>query len=662
MWTMTKAVAVATMALGLVLSGCTDDAAVRVTNNGTGNNLAVNNGGGTQVRTGRLMHVTPCDPNQTSCTVPLTFAAQADLNVKFIDGNGNPVVNRGVSFSTVDPVEAAGTVLRARNAVTNSQGVATVSINAGNTPGTAQVVVSVANEPAITPIRFTVAINSKDSAYYEVAFDRTGNAPISHVDVYLYRPNVTCEALAEDLARERDNNPATFPQLTAEFTRRGLVNADGTIPNVIFPDVRNGEAYTVAAKGYSLTNDEVEVTYGCKANNPAVANGLPVTVRVGLLDHFPLVTGTYNVVHSFDLRQGLPPSVRTVVDMIGRVVTDPGSFVVGCPPNPPDPSVCPPGSEGIIQILADFLPDGDLKNSILSFLNSNIANAVIRDLVNELFFTYFNTNAPDWLRTTRTITEDIYNTLKQFRVEGKMFFNEAPVARADQNGNLIYLLPDNSGRQLWNTLIFYWSRGCEGQPQSCRVYRIASNQLGTNASPIEGLFSGALLAHDKLEIFPHTLTFNYGTIILAVIERIALPEIFGPQINSIETLLTRFINCQTLSEQASSSTNVQTIVRNLCTNLLSQAAGSLRDYVNQNLVLQGNDHFRISTPDGQPCTIHQPANYVGNWPNKPLPYIEGMGKSEPVEMQCKWDVRLRFSQESQPTQMLGTFHGTRDGF
>src|SRR5690606_33886535 len=97
-----------------------------------------------------------------------------------------------------------------------------------------------------------------------------------------------------------------------------------------------------------------------------------------------------------------------------------GAGSAGCPPN---------GSEGLINILVDFLPDGQFAQTINDILGNNLVRNIVRDSINNLFQDWITSeNVPSWATNSVQLTQDIYETLSNFRVQGKIFFNEAPIA------------------------------------------------------------------------------------------------------------------------------------------------------------------------------------------------------------------------------------------
>lgn len=629
--------------------GDTDPAPIQSDNNARPDN----NGQVEPPTDSKLLHVTPCKSEESVCVVSLGVGANSELNVKLVDSNNKPVKDAAVKFELVASSTPAGIQLGSVNSFTNSEGIATVSMKAGNDPitavGISDVIVSV-KDPDIKKLRFTVSINAKDSANYQINPSHTGTALFSKVDALLFESDYTCTQLSDILALN-----GSLP--TALNNRRGSVDGDRTILPIVFPSQPNGSKYTVIVKGYSEANENVEVVYGCADNNPAIENGISVVVDVELFDHIPNLKGVFNVSHSFDLRDTLPENIRRIVDIIGRVATDPGSFIVGCNAGS---TGCPAaGSEGIINILADFLPDGTFSQTINDILSNNLVRGIVRDSINTLFNDWINSDSvPAWATNSVQLTQDIYETLRNFRVRGKIFFNEAPIA-AVEDGASIGVIPTNSGRQLWNTVIFKWSRGCTSQGSSCGDIPLTANQIGVSGSAIEGRFDGMVFNSDKLRINEHTLSLNYGLLLMAVIERVVLPAIFGSDVDSVDAMLENFIQCDKLLDPSNSLYNT---AKSLCTTLLTQASSSLRDYVGANLVYNGNERFLISTPVDSPCKLYQPTQYVGNtWQGSPLPYIQTLGEGDPKELQCKWEAKIKFSQGN-VTTMGGRFYGEREGF
>lgn len=601
---------------------------------------------------GKLLHLSPeCDPVQITCAAGVIMGTETEMRAQLVDENGDPVENALITFEkNFDGTELS---ISSNSAYTDAEGIARVTLRAGDSAGTGELSATSDNDQ-IAAIKWMIGVSSKDRAAYEVSFTHSGSAQIQPIDVRLFPDTTTCESLLSD------------PNQTAVLENQGRVDATGQLPTVLFIDRPNGDSYTVGAWARSLNyNGEVEVAYGCTDNNPPVQGGVSVEVVVDLVDHLPNIVGTYDVVHDFDLVDAFPPTVETVVSLIGRLANDPGSFIVGCPSNPTDPEACPADSPGLINLLVDFLPDGGFKDAIEGFLDSSIGNGVLRDAINSIANNWLDNSAPDWVGNTVNITGDIYETLRHFRVEGTMRFTEAPQVSVGANGELIGVLPAASGEQNWNDFVFTWSQGCDSGDVACTTRRLGSTQL--DIEPVTGVFDGTLLGVDKLQVNQHTLTLNYGALLVGVLEKVVLPSIFGNECgtndnlpcDSLELALGELIQCDALADNiADEGDALYNVAENLCTSLLSQAGDKLRDYASSELVASGNDIFLIATPSDEHCTLVQPEAYQGDWEGKPLPLVQYLGQDEPAELQCKWDVKIKFS-DSYTANVNGTFWGER---
>lgn len=666
----------------LCLGGCTDDTPAPGNTGSTTNNTNTNNRNDPKVDPPAgavLQHVAEagCDPAQRLCADSTTVGSARLLKVKLLNSDGTVVPETVVKFEIAES-DADGVSLTAANTASNAEGIAETTMRAGAGVGTARIVVST-NDANVQPIEFVISVNTKGASSYTVDFAKIGETDPRKIDVFFFDDTTTCAQIYSDWAKERDSDPLTNPSLTAQWTKQGQAQANGTLPIIQLADVQNGTAYTVAARAWSRSNEEVEVSAGCKDGNDPVTNGNPVYVTVPLVKHMPRLVGDYRVVHTFDLRDGLPTSVRTVVDLLGTAITDPGAFVVGCEASDPN---CAIPTDGLVNVLINVLPDsgvlGDLKDAIEAFLNNSFSKTVVRDVINDAFENLLNSdNLPSWLGTGVNITQDIYNTLKQFEVVGTIRIKEEPtyvmgangLPEVDPDGHLTAIWDFGSpldetraNEQIWEDIVFYWTKDCDGSVPNCGRRELDPNNFAAGDDFVKGSFDGYVVDGTTLHINSHSLTLNYGALIMTVVEKVVLPAIFGNDdqgnpIDSVERMLQNLISCDNVADQVADavSDSVRGVVKNLCDQLIVQASDGLKSYVT-GLVVDGDGRFLIGTkPQG--CTIHGPETYIGEWDGKPLPYVESMGKESPLTAQCEWKVEMLFSSEGDPTPMNGTFHG-----
>lgn len=663
-------------ALSLSLSACTDDPAIQTTNN---DNNIKENPNVEPPANAKLEHVAPsCEPTEKVCTARLTFSNKRLLQARLLDAAGQPVRNTTVKFA-VKNSDADQARLEAASATTNDEGIAETNLSAGADAGSVRVVAET-NDPNVPTIEYLVTVNSKDASDYLVDFVEVGAIRAKDIKVHFYDKDISCDDFYLALAADRDNDPTTNPpsNFIADLTVPAQVEPDGRLPIVPRANVANGTSYTVAAQAYSETNGAVEVAVGCKDNNPAVMSGSPVRVTVPLIKNLPTIVGEYQIVQRFDLRDGLPDNVRLVVDLLGTAISDPGAFIVGCDMGDMG---CAIPTAGLVNIIIDVLPNGDFKDAIQSFLDSNFTKAVVRNVINDVFNDFINNNTsiPSWVKDTVTITQDIYQTLQSFEVTGTLRVKKQPQYTLDAEG-----LPtlDGQGRtqaiwtfsndmekneHIWSKIAFFWRKGCDANaPASCGRREIDQNLIGGSDTFIKGTWDGAVFDGSQLQVNEHSLTLNYGALLLAVVEKIVLPAIFGTNsmgqpVDSIERLFGMIINCESVADSVANSTSssVRGIVKNLCDQLLVQASDGIRSYATEKLVADGDNTFIISTPVGKDCTMLPPEVYASPWPGEPLPYVQQLGEKEPITKQCEWDVKIKFSENNTKT-MSGLFYGDRN--
>ena len=620
----------------------------------------------------RLVHTMPCSETQPVCAMDLPFGSSGPLRVKLLEADGTPIDAAAINYELKD-TSSTGSTLESAQSGTNEDGIAEVELRSGNNGGTVEVVVSVGgNATGIADIKFTVAINAKGASSYRISFNHNGTADLKDIKVRAFAANVTCAEVAADHIRE--TTAGQNPMLTAVTQAQGVTAADGTLPVVVIPDIPNGTAYTIEARGKSRSNPDVESAFGCKDGNAPIENGESVEVLVDLNDNLPQVGGTYDVNHTFSVLGAvcpdagggvIPDGVCTAIELIGRLATDPASFFIG-----EDGGT----DSGILGLIVDFLPDGSLKDTIQDFLGSNLISGVIRDKLNEFFENWIENNGPSWLKSGIDISADIFETLKEFKVGGTIRILREPTVAIDNAGNLVGTLAKEGeeypGKQVWNDITVFWKGACAAGDEACRARTFSSNDLNAG-NVVEGFFTGSVVPVTgeaggyALVIDQHTLSLNYGVLILGILENIIIPSAFGdPNITSIdaaiEKLITSIFNgngsaCEQLATRVGTA---ETIVERLCDNLLDKASDGIRDYFTEKLTVNGADNLLIGTPAGKPCKIVEPATYGPDWTGKPLPYGETLG-TERVE--CEWEMKIKVS-ASTTIDAPSTFVGTRTGF
>lgn len=647
-----------------------------VTTNGEDQNRFEDNQGTGEVpvETSNLLHVTPCDASTSSCARTMSVGDVMELQVKLLDPDGNPLRNVFIEWEMNVISGAEGASLGALRSATDSEGIASVELrsredNPAANMGSLSIAATVRDQASIAARNFTIGISTKEGGSYVINYNHSGEATPTRVNTLILSDTVSCEEATDEFFSSGFWPPAlvTLPAAT--------VYPNGDISQVIYPQVSNGEKFTIVGIArQTVGSRDIDVGYGCSDNNPAVEMGQDVTVTIDLNDHLPNIRGVYDVTHRFNLAGALPAPVQTAIQLIDTLANNPAVFILGCPTannNNNAAQYCDSGSLGILDLLIQTGLLGSFEDTVNSFRNGPFYNAAIQFL-NEILYGDPNDPTdtgilPSWAATGITAAGDITAMLQEFTVNGRLRFNESPDLVIDGDSITGFLYKENN-IQYWDTIVFTWSQGCQGQGPSCSQVPISANQVGPGTSNvIEGNFGAQLLGASSLVIEEHSLTILYGELILAAIENVVLPRLFGPEVQSIDALLDGdngpgILSCGSMaaSVSGSSSGTAYTAIYDVCSLLRNQAVNAVRTAITDNLIADGDDYFRLKTPTNTPCRVYQPTNYqASNWPGYPRPYIETLGQDE-SNMRCEWSADVRFNQNSAPINIGGTFYGELD--
>lgn len=610
--------------------------------------------------TNQLLHVSPCDPASTSCARTLSVGDTIPLEVQLLDSDGDPIQDAMVSFDLDIISGGEGISLDALRDLTNSDGIATVNLRTREDDpvanmGTASVTAYL-EDFDIEELDFNIGVSTKDAASYVIQYTHDGDSSPGTVRTLMVDSDISCRDAVNDFLDTRQWPPSELPISTS------TVHPNGDISQVIYPQVGNNERFTIIGVArQEIGSQQVDVAYGCEDEAPAVEMGVDVNILIPLTDHIPHIGGTYDVTHKFNLVGALPPIVQTIVDLISTLANDPAHFILGCPE---ENSICPDGGQyGIVDMLLEFDFLGDSISSQIESFREGALFGIAIDYLNGVLYGDPNDPddtgiLPDWAHTGIVAAGDITDMLQEFTVQGRMFFDEQPDVDLE-DGQVVGLLYEANNKQVWDSLVFQWSYGCEGQGESCSNVPISASNVGSGAgNVIDGNFGAKILGSRSIQIEEHSLSLHYGALILAAIEEIVIPSIFGANVTSIDEMMEEIISCNALAGAvADEDSSFGQTIENLCGELLNNATDALRSYITDSFVAEGDNNFKIRTPVDAPCTINQPDNYIGNnWPGHPLPYIESLGQDD-AGMRCEWSTDIRFTQDSDPINVGGTFFG-----
>ena len=553
------------------------------------------------------------------------------LDVQYLGGDGSKLSNETISWELVGEFE--NHQLDARASTTNGDGVASVNVETGNLEATFEVEAS-ASDPDVVPIRFTVTVASKEAASYVVEVHYMGARSYTdrEIKVALYKDPEDCA----------DFNPLR-PGTAERSEQRGL-DAQGFPTRFTFRNLPNGDKYTAVATALAIDSDDAIVigSFGCSDERPLIENGNdPDPIVVEMIDRLPDVTGTWQITSRFNITEALPEGVQNVLNPLLDFFSDPAGTLVA--------------------LALDFLQNQfDLDVGSLE----NILGAIAEDLLDSVFdsIEFGNTSIRDIL----TAGADVGEILRNFHLQGNLVIPDETVGET----GLI-----TQAQITYFNLGYRWRLNCdededyEADP-TCGDAFISFDTVGLN--PVEGMWDGAVTPNPdysvndgrvwfhELSVADHTVDLNYGAVIAYLLEKVALPLLFDPTVDSLNALLQRFIDCEALFD-----TNLFVTV---CDTAIDEVSNLLRDQLAS--LSFSSDNFTLGTPATAPCALYEQTAGDYGPPEPPNrahePKFKEMGKDlthpDHGDLRCEWNGTIQFSADPQDRSTFsGRWYGEKRG-
>ena len=645
---------------------------------------------------GRIVHVAPCPAGQNGmdaasiCSVERSYNTEHPLKAKVLTGDGNPAPDRVVHYEIVSQDESGLVNLLSKQQTTEDNGVAeTTIVMSPDTTGNAKVK-AYTNDENLGTVYWNIRVSPKGMAEYEVHVVYEGEAEVNQTEVAIFKSDKTCDQLRSKWAIRR-NDSFDRTQLPTNITSKTEpLNPSGNKLERTFyfsENLEKQKAYTVWARSFKLKGNnknepDVELAWGCKDMNDKLGELENVQVEIKLKDHIPLLKEKYDVVHHFDLLNALPDKVEKWIRLLGLAVRSPGAFLVGCDSDDTyevgntTKKLCPhlkmgESMDGLLIELLGFLGNSNstIKGWIQDLKNNDLINETLRTAVDEVVFKLVGKN--EFADTAVKVTRDIFDSLQNFGVKGPMRFMNQPMPTY-QNGEAVLQIPKDGAMQAWHEFAFYWQKDqmCEKAQdfQACRTsWFLAQEIMEGQDSAIEGKFSATMTGSQDLHINQHKLKFNFGALLIGVVEHVVLPRYFSKAANNggdvvkdldtdpadgtvtLEELLGGTIaDCGKVAKKVGT---FEDTIEKVCKGLRKKLVEKFEEMLIKQLSFE-SDNVTIGSPQGKPCTIYQPGVYPDSWNNQPLPFIDRLGKQDKGK-QCDWDVKFSFA-DSVP----GTFYGT----
>ena len=693
----------AVLLAGGALAGCAD-----TTGTGEGDPPREQQEGEPPPKNGSIVHVetNDCEAGKTGpeqpCYIESTTGSVYDgLQAKVQDGEGQPSPDRVVNFEIVEQEPEGVVSLGAGRKLTEDNGIAKVELVPSDTEtGTARIKAST-NNPDLGAVFWEAEISVKGAGKYQVEVNYDGEADLNQTKVLMYKASDYpkdggCAKIKEqtDIRHEGKSYFVDLPMAFAGPPPEPLqVVEGGNLQRTFSFDtlLDTGEAYTVWAQSYKRQQNDGEprvvLAWGCETG-PEFDELDGGKVTIDLKDHVPRLQEEYAVIHNFDIVDALPDNVERWVRLIGLFVKSPGAFLVGCEQGDTTLNqdgdqimLCEDGSvPGVLDFLTelDFIPS-EIKDYVDEITKSDTARESVREVV-DAFIIDKIFNQIGWADAGRTITDDIFTTITNFGVKGKMRFKTQLTPEYGDNGVPQMVLPEEDTSQVWQKFAFHWQykQGCEDAQdfQSCRTQWFDAQEfLEGEERFVKANFKAMMGGTDKLHIEEHALTINFGALLIGALERVVFPRYFSSVANDEENVVKdvddngdgkvtfselfegTIIGCKDLADSDTLGTEdgkiegaLETAVKKVCDNLRDTLIDRFKEALKDGLQLDGAT-ITLNTPTEEACTVHQPDSYPGKADDPPqLPYVDRLGEKD---AQCKWDVNISFSED----KATGTFYG-----
>lgn len=503
----------------------------------------------------------------------MNYYNAGEFVVRYTDHTGRAV--RGGEIRTAFAGNAADMELGADSWTTNAQGEAMVTFETGRTSGSFSLVVSADKADDIT---FMVNVRPKDSASYIVHTTYASAATLpTQVSVRLYDAAVNCA----------DLDPANLPDEVGQFD---ILPHDHNIPDARFVDLPNGRGYTAVSVGYLAPS--VPVSFGCNQERPLIQDGFDAEVTVEMRELMPLVQGTYDIETRVDLLDALPEPWSSTLTLIGRIFAEPAELIMELLLG--DPNVVDDG------FLGEIIPDNP-------FLRDALSNA-IQQLLADLL--------PPEVQEVFRVGGMVYRTVSQFTLQGHLDVASEP----DSDG---VLAMGNTHR--YGTMVIHWDRDIVLQ----------MNEL-EDVGALNGEWAGEAL-DASLTLDRHSLRFNYGALVLALIEQIIFPELFGPGVDTVQEAIESFIDCRQLADDVFDPVQ-DALLNSVLLGACQETVSELADGVTELFVGQSTPLTNLTFAANR-CPLEEPVAYEED---DQVRYYERLGAEDP---RCLWDAQLAVDQE-----------------
>jgi hypothetical protein len=308
------------------------------------------------------------NPCTTSCFLRATAGGRLTVAVRYVDGEGRPLAERGIFFDPGD-APAGFLALGAFSVFTDADGVASVEVRSQGLAGSATITASVDGSAGagVAPLTFALTFDVAPQPDLIVSFQHFGSAAIQGFTVrgWLLGPDSApaCAAVYPDAP------PARAPDLTVGPFQAGAPAVIDALPGLA---TVNTQRWTFQVLGNGPIGP---VASGC-ADAVTAIEGSTATVAIPVLD-LPLnFRGTQQVQTRVDaLSGGTDTTVGALLATLADLFTAPGGLIIRW--------ACGGDPDGTLGTVCGFLVNDDGELSITGAVIAGYADGALLGLLSD---------------------------------------------------------------------------------------------------------------------------------------------------------------------------------------------------------------------------------------------------------------------------------------
>jgi len=411
------------------------------------------------------------------------------------------------------------------NAVTGSDdGIAKIGFSAGTTEGVVyEVTVWMADYPDVEAKTILLRVFDIPCGCLRTSMTYEGTlSMLKDIEIYILPEEFRCNDLyATDIIKEDD--------VIASRTASNMYSS------ITFDCLPGEKRYTIFVKAGGSASTCVAAT-GCYEGmyiSPDVCQDVDVELYSTLMNP----AGKYDAIDHFDFTNLIKQCAGGQTSISGCIA---GASDVG-------KTVCCALAEMIkfFDTPGTTIMEG-IRDIVKLWVGSIIVDTIynlIGNIMSDWITNWLKYNSPDWLADFFTIGDDMMGTVTNLELVSDLLLK-----KVDNDLTV-------EGTHYWYGMNLYWKFGCDPDDPNyatCGKIELHLDDYITDpAFPmnfLEGKFNAILADFDKIYLNQHEIKFNYGKLVLYVINEVVIAGLTNGQAHSMLELVYMWIDCKAFSE------------------------------------------------------------------------------------------------------------------